>query len=88
MVQISFLVINSIINRMGLMPSAGYGVAQKIVFFIMLVPSAIMQSVSAFVAQNTGAGKPDRARRGFLTAMAAGCTAGAAIFLAGFFGGS
>lgn len=33
MVQISFLVINSIINNMGLMPSAGYGVAQKNRFF-------------------------------------------------------
>ena len=42
---------------MGLMPSAGYGIAQKIVSFIMLVPSSIMQSVSAFVAQNIGAGK-------------------------------
>lgn len=28
-VQISFLVINSIINGMGLMPSAGYGVARN-----------------------------------------------------------
>lgn len=43
MVQISFLVINSIINHMGLMPSAGYGVAQKIISFIMLVPSSVMQ---------------------------------------------
>lgn len=42
MVQISFLVLNSIVNNMGLMPSAGYGVAQKIVSFIMLVPSAVM----------------------------------------------
>ena len=61
-VQISFLVVNSVINQMGLMPSAGYGIAQKIVSFIMLVPSSIMQSVSAFVAQNIGAGKHDRAR--------------------------
>ena len=57
-VQISFLVVNSVINQMGLMPSAGYGIAQKIVSFIMLVPSSIMQSVSTFVAQNIGAGKP------------------------------
>ena len=28
-VQISFLVVNSVINQMGLMPSAGYGIAQK-----------------------------------------------------------
>lgn len=88
MVQISFLVINSIINQMGLMPSAGYGVAQKIVSFIMLVPSSVMQSVSAFVAQNMGAGKPDRARKGFRTAMVSGCIVGIVIFLAGFFGGA
>ena len=87
MVQISFLVVNSIVNHMGLMPSAGYGIAQKIISFIMLVPSSVMQSVSAFVAQNTGAGQKERAWRGFLTAMAAGCTAGVVIFFAGFFGG-
>lgn len=79
-VQISFLVINSIINHMGLMPSAGYGVAQKIVSFIM-------QSVSAFVAQNIGAGQKDRAWKGFFTAVITGCSAGVVIFLAGFFAG-
>lgn len=88
MVQISFLVINSIINHMGLMPSAGYGVAQKIITFIMLVPSTVMQSVSAFVAQNIGAGKTDRAWKGFFTAMITGCAVGILIFCAGFFGGS
>lgn len=88
MVQISFLVVNSIINNMGLMPSAGYGVAQKIVSFIMLVPSSVMQSVSAFVAQNIGAGKKDRAWKGFSTAMITGCSVGVLIFLMGFFGGA
>ena len=88
MVQISFLVINSIINNMGLNQSAGYGVAQKIVSFIMLVPSSVMQSVSAFVSQNVGAGKKDRAKKGLFTAMAAGCAIGCVIFCAGFFGGA
>jgi putative MATE family efflux protein len=87
MVQISFLVINSIINNMGLMPSAGYGIAQKIVTFIMLVPSSVMQSVSAFVAQNVGAGKMDRAKKGLFSAMIAGCSIGVIFFLIGFFGG-
>lgn len=87
MVQISFLVINSIVNQMGLMPSAGYGVAQKIVSFIMLVPSSVMQSVSAFVAQNIGAAQKERAKKGFLTAMVTGCSVGILLFLAGFFGG-
>ena len=75
-VQISFLVVNSVINQMGLMPSAGYGIAQKIVSFIMLVPSSIMQSVSAFVAQNIGAGKKSRAWKGFYTAIITGCSVG------------
>ena len=87
MVQISFLVVNSIVNQMGLMPSAGYGIAQKIISFIMLVPSSVMQSVSAFVAQNMGAGQKERAWKGFLTAMATGCAVGIIIFFGGFFGG-
>ena len=56
--------------------------------FIMLIPSSVMQSVSAFVAQNTGAGKKDRAWKGFLTAIATGCSLGVVIFCIGFFGGS
>lgn len=88
MVQISFLVVNSIINDMGLMQSAGYGVAQKLISFIMLVPSSIMQSVSAFVAQNIGVGMKERAKKGFFTAIISGCTVGVVIFFAGFFGGA
>lgn len=88
MVQISFLVVNSIVNHMGLMPSAGYGVAQKLVSFIMLVPSSAMQSVSAFVAQNIGAGRKDRAKQGYFSAMITGCSVGVVIFCIGFFGGA
>lgn len=88
MVQISFLVVNSIVNSMGLMQSAGYGVAQKLVSFIMLVPSAVMQSVSAFVAQNIGAGEKNRAKKGFYAAMITGCSVGVVIFCIGFFGGT
>ncbi|MGN0465396.1 MAG: MATE family efflux transporter [Lachnospiraceae bacterium] len=87
MVQVSFLVINTIINNMGLMPSAGYGIAQKIVSFILLVPSSVMQTVSAFVAQNIGAGKRDRAKKGFFTAMITGASIGVIFFFIGFFGG-
>jgi Na+-driven multidrug efflux pump len=54
----------------------------------MLVPSSVMQSVSAFVAQNIGAGQKDRALKGFFTAMVTGCSVGILIFLAGFFGGA
>lgn len=53
----------------------------------MLVPSSVMQSVSAFVAQNIGAGQKARAWKGVRTAMITGCSAGVVIFMAGFFGG-
>lgn len=59
----SFMVIIAIVNVLGVIPSAGVGVAEKLCGFIMLIPSAFMQSISAFVAQNIGAGKPDRAKR-------------------------
>ncbi len=88
LVQVSFLSITSIVNNMGLMPSAGYGVAQKLVSFIMLVPSSVMQAVSAFVAQNIGASQQKRARRGYLTAVLSGVCAGFFIFLLSFFGGA
>lgn len=48
---------------MGVVASAGGGVAEKVCAFIMLISSAFMQSISAFVAQNYGVGHMDRARR-------------------------
>ncbi|MGN0633216.1 MAG: MATE family efflux transporter [Oscillospiraceae bacterium] len=63
LVNISFLVIIAIVNSLGLTASAGVGVAEKLCGFLMLVPSAYMQSMSAFVAQNIGAGKPKRAKK-------------------------
>ena len=61
--QFSFLALCAFINRLGLAASSGYGVANKIVSFVMLVPSSLMQSMSSFVAQNVGAGKEGRARK-------------------------
>lgn len=63
LVSISFLVIIAIVNTLGLAESAGVGVAEKVCAFIMLIPSAYMQSMSAFVAQNIGALKYERAKK-------------------------
>lgn len=82
--NISFLILCAIINDIGLEASSGYGIAQKIVAFIMLVPSALMQSMSAFVAQNVGAGKEKRARNAMLCGMAIGAFIGVFIFLMSF----
>lgn len=68
------------INRIGLDASSGYGVANKIVNFIMLVPGALMQSMASFVAQNVGAGQEKRARKAMVTGMLIGSSIG--IFIA------
>lgn len=63
LVGMSFLIILAIVNSLGLLASAGMGVAEKVCAFIMLVPSAFGQSMASFVAQNYGAGKMDRAHK-------------------------
>lgn len=87
LVSISFLFITAIINDLGLTESAGVGVAEKMCGFLMLLPSAFMQSMSAFVAQNMGAGKPDRARRALWCGIASSLAAGVIMFYSAFFHG-
>ncbi len=63
LVGISFLVLLAIVNGLGLIPSAGIGVAERVCGFIMLIPAAFMQAMAAFAAQNIGAGKYARAKK-------------------------
>lgn len=62
-IQISFIVITIFANRRGLSDAAAVGIVEKIIGILFLVPSSMLQSVSALAAQNVGAGKYDRARR-------------------------
>lgn len=62
-IQIAFIVITIIANRRGLNDAAAVGIVEKIIGILFLVPSSMLQSVSALAAQNVGAGKHDRARR-------------------------
>lgn len=87
LVSISFLVIMAIVNSMGVIASAGVGVAEKLCGFIMLIPSAYMQSMSAFVAQNVGARKPERAKKALLYGISTSLAAGIAMFYLAFFHG-
>lgn len=88
LVSISFLVITAIVNSLGLTASAGVGVAEKLCGFVMLVPSAYMQAMSAFVAQNIGAGKPDRARKALLCGIASSLAVGIVMAYLNFFHGN
>ncbi len=78
--QISFLALCAFVNRLGLEASSGYGVACKVVNFAMLVPSALMQSMSSFVSQNVGAGKEHRTRQALFTGMGVGLVIGCLVF--------
>lgn len=87
LVGISFLVILTVVNSIDVVASAGVGVAQKVCSFIMLVPSSFSQSMSAFVAQNIGAGKKERASKalkyGILTSLMVGIVIGSFTFFRG-----
>lgn len=83
--QLSFLALCAFVNRLGLEASSGYGVACKMVNFVMLVPSALMQSMASFVSQNVGAGKTDRARKTLFTGMGVGLSVGVVVFLCVWF---
>ena len=85
--NVSFLAICAFINRLGLDASNGYGIAQKIQSFVMLVPSSIMQCMASFVAQNVGANREDRARKGMLYGMGVGAGIGVVIALLALFKG-
>lgn len=87
LVSISFLAILAIVNDIGLIESAGLGVAEKVCAFIMLIPSAFMQSMSAFVAQNIGANRYDRAKKALWYGIATSLAVAIVIACFSFFRG-
>ncbi len=86
--NITFLALCSFINNLGLAASSGYGVANKITSFIMLIPSSLMQSMSSFVGQNVGAGKENRAKGALYSGMTIGAIIGIPVFLMAFLNGA
>lgn len=61
-IQIAFIIITVFANKRGLNDAAAVGIVEKIIAILFLVPSSMLQTVSALSAQNIGAGKHDRAR--------------------------
>lgn len=87
LVNISFLMITSFVNRLGLVASAGIGITEKLFLFLSIVPIAFMSALSTIVAQNMGARQPQRARKALVAAWGISQIFGCAIFLLTFFGG-
>ena len=88
LVNTSFLIITSIVNRLGLVEAAGIGITEKLFVFLSMVPMAFMSALSTFVAQNMGAGQQLRARQAVSVARRISTAVGVGIFLLTFFGGS
>ena len=71
--NVSFMFINAMINRHGLVASSAIGVIEKVGSIVRLPASSVSMSVSAMVAQNIGADNVPRAKKtlycGILSAL-------------------
>lgn len=85
--EISYLIILGFVNTLGVVASSGVGIAEKLVMFILLIPTAYMSAVSAFVAQNTGAGQHARAHQTLWVGMMTAAVIGGAMAYLSFFHG-
>lgn len=63
----SFMLIQMMVNGLGVTSSAAFSIGEDIGMFIFLIPTTFMQGLSAYTAQNIGANKLDRAIKGFKT---------------------
>jgi Na+-driven multidrug efflux pump len=59
----SAVVMISFVNRFGSHTTAAYGAATQLWTYVQMPAIAVSASVSAFAAQNVGAGKWDRLRK-------------------------
>ena len=66
LVNVSFLIILAIVNEMGVAASAGLGVAERAIGFLMLPAASFGTAVATATAQNLGAALPKRALASFL----------------------
>ena len=81
LINISFLLITTIINTMGLTASAAVGVVEKIIVFAMLPPTAFASAIAVMTAQNMGAGKVERAQKSLYAGIACSLVIGIAFWV-------
>lgn len=83
----SFLIITSFVNVLGVVASASIGISEKLFLFLAIVPMAFMSALSTAVAQNIGAGKPERAKKSLFALQKISMCFGVVIFLLTHFAG-
>lgn len=77
LVSLGFVAITRIVNPFGTDVVAGYTAASRLDSFAAMPAMNLAMAVSTFVAQNLGAGRPERVRRGYrsILAVSAGLSA-------------
>lgn len=83
--RVSFLILTAILNSLGLVASASIGISEKLFLFLSIIPISFMSALSAFVAQNVGAGNRERAYKSLKISMAISFVFGVLTFAATFF---
>ncbi len=63
MIRISFLYLDTVMNRCGVYASSVIGISSKYDVFAMLSATSMASAIAAITAQNMGAGQPKRARK-------------------------
>ena len=68
-ISVGNLFIQNLVNGFGSSVIAGYSAAVKLNTFALTSFTALSNSLSSFTAQNIGAGKPERVKRGFRSGL-------------------
>ncbi len=76
----SFVLVQRLVNGMGIDYSASYGVGIKILGYILLVPTSFMITLSTFVSQNAGARKSERTKQGLAAGIRISVMIGVATY--------
>lgn len=83
--RVSFLILTAILNSLGLVASASIGISEKLFLFLSIIPISFMSALSAFVAQNIGAGNRERAYKSLKISIGISFIFGILTFVATFF---
>ncbi len=80
LISLSFIVLEAIINRMGYIATAAAGVDDRIFNIAVIPATAFSGAIAAMVAQNNGAGMPERSHRCLLVGAAWSGVIGVILF--------
>ena len=84
--NMSFLVIHSLINGMGISESAGIGIAERLFGILSIVPMSYLTVMATVVSQNDGAGLQKRTNLALLEGTSISFLFGLATFFLSYFG--